>query len=68
MGQADLAEAAEVSAPTLRRMEASEGAASGLRNNVLAVQRVLEEAGVMFIPENGGGAGVRMAKPKASKE
>jgi hypothetical protein len=35
-----------------------------MTNNLAAIRRVLEEAGVQFIPENGGGAGVRMAKPK----
>jgi hypothetical protein len=28
------------------------------------IQLALEAAGVQFIPENGGGAGVRLAKPK----
>lgn len=28
-----------------------------------AIQRALEEAGVEFIAENGGGAGVRLRKP-----
>ncbi|RWA70456.1 MAG: XRE family transcriptional regulator [Mesorhizobium sp.] len=28
-----------------------------------AIQRALESAGVEFIPENGGGAGVRLKKP-----
>lgn len=32
--------------------------------NVSVVQKALEAAGVQFIPENGGGAGVRLAKPK----
>jgi hypothetical protein len=30
--------------------------------NVATVQTTLEAAGVQFIPENGGGAGVRLAK------
>lgn len=62
MPQAELAGAANVSVPTLRRMEASEGPASGLANNVDAVRRALEAAGVEFIPENGGGVGVRLRK------
>ena len=32
--------------------------------NELAVRRTLEAAGVEFIDENGGGAGVRLRKPK----
>lgn len=46
----------------MRRMEASEGPAAGMANNVAAVQRALEEAGVIFVPENGEGAGVRLRK------
>lgn len=62
MAQADLAFAAKISVPTLRRMEASEGPAAGMANNVEAVRRALEAAGVEFIAENGGGAGVRLRK------
>jgi hypothetical protein len=32
--------------------------------NDLAVRRALETAGVEFIDENGGGAGVRLQKPR----
>ncbi|AWN52171.1 helix-turn-helix transcriptional regulator [Methylobacterium sp. 17Sr1-1] len=59
IGQAELAEAATISVPTLKRMEASEGAAAGMANNVRAVVSALEAAGIQFIPENGGGAGIR---------
>jgi len=62
MGQAELAAAASVSVPTLRRMEASNGPAAGLANNVSAVKHALEAAGVEFIAENGGGPGVRLRK------
>lgn len=62
MSQSDLAQAASVSVPTLRRMEASEGKATGMANNVRAIRAALEAAGVEFIEENGGGAGVRMRK------
>ncbi len=31
--------------------------------NVAAVQRAFGDAGVEFIPENGGGIGVRMREP-----
>lgn len=62
MSQAAVAEAARISVPTLKRMEASEGPAAGMANNVEAVRRALEAAGVQFIPENGGGAGVRLRK------
>jgi hypothetical protein len=47
--------------PTLRRMESSGGEASGYANNVEAVRRALEAAGVEFT--NGGQPGVRLRKP-----
>ena len=62
LGQAELAAKANISVPTLRRMEASEGVATGFPNNVLAVRSALEAAGVEFIAENGSGAGVRLRK------
>jgi hypothetical protein len=60
--QADLAKAANISAPTLRRMEASEGPAVGMANNVAAVRAALESAGVIFVEENEEGPGVRLRK------
>lgn len=60
IGQVELAAKAGISAPTLRRMEASEGEASGMKNNVAAVVQALIDLGVVFIPENGGGYGVRL--------
>lgn len=62
VSQAELADTANISVPTLRRMEASEGLAAGLANNVAAVRRALETAGVIFIAENGQGPGVRLRK------
>ncbi|WP_412033376.1 hypothetical protein [Mesorhizobium sp. CA8] len=38
--------------------------AAGLTNNVAAVCQTLEIAGVEFIPENGGGAGVRLKQTR----
>ena len=60
LGQTELAIAAKISVPTLRRMESSEGQASGYTNNVDAVRRALAAAGVEFT--NGGRPGVRMRK------
>jgi hypothetical protein len=37
-------------------------------NNLAAIRRALESAGVEFIAENGGGAGVRLANPKAKRK
>ena len=63
LGQADVAEAAHISLPTLRRMEASEGPATGLENNIRAVVAAREAAGVAFIAEGEtttGGPGARL--------
>ena len=62
MNQGALAELASISVPTLKRMEASTGAAQAMANNVAAVRSALEKAGVRFISENGGGAGVRLQR------
>jgi transcriptional regulator with XRE-family HTH domain len=64
LDQVTLAERARVSIATLRRMEASDGEASGYRNNVEAVRRALEAAGVEFT--NGSEPGVKLkAKPQS---
>ena len=60
--QADLAKAANISVQTFRRMEASEGPALGMANNVAAVRAALESAGVIFVEESGEGPGVRLRK------
>jgi transcriptional regulator with XRE-family HTH domain len=58
--QAALADRSSISVPTLKRMEASNGPAVGLVNNVAAVRRALETAGVEFT--NGDQLGVRLRK------
>ncbi len=69
MEQKQLAEAAGVSTPTLRRMEFCEGIPGGIRNNLLAIQRALEEAGVVFVFDSeDGGAGVRLKKPETAAD
>jgi transcriptional regulator with XRE-family HTH domain len=59
--QSDLADAAHVSRPTVVDFE--RGARTPYANNLTAIRTALEAAGVEFIPENGGGAGVRLRKP-----
>ena len=61
--QRHLANATGLAIGTIRRMEASDGPVRGNAGNVWKVQRALEEAGVIFIDENGGGAGVRLRQP-----
>lgn len=66
--QDDLVKRTGLSLTTIRRMEDSSiGPGRSSADNVGVVQRVLQEAGIQFIPENGGGAGVRMAKPGEAK-
>ena len=61
--QTQLAEAAGRSLPTIKRLEREDGEGPNVSDEVrLAVQSALEKAGVVFIPENGGGAGLRLAK------
>ncbi|WP_247487347.1 MULTISPECIES: transcriptional regulator [unclassified Bradyrhizobium] len=59
----DLAQASALGANTVRRAEVTEGATSLTAANDRAIRRALEYAGVEFIDENGGGAGVRLRKP-----
>ena len=65
--QTQLAEAAGRSLPTIKRLEREDGEGPAVSEDVRdAVQKALEKAGVEFIAENGGGAGVRL-KRRASK-
>jgi hypothetical protein len=64
---ADLAREAALGANTIRRAEVAEGRTSLTAANELAIRRAFETAGVEFIDENGGGAGVRLRKPSEAK-
>lgn len=57
--QRDLAERSGLSLPTIQRMEKL-GVERSSAGNAQKVQKALEDGGVQFIPENGGGAGVRL--------
>ena len=60
----ELAEKAGVSLITIQRMESAEGVPGGLAKNLAAVQRALEEAGIVFLAADGsGGPGVRLSPP-----
>jgi len=60
LGVRDLARLAEVSPDTVARFERGEELKE---KTVDGIRRALETAGVQFIAENGGGPGVRLAKP-----
>jgi transcriptional regulator with XRE-family HTH domain len=59
----DLAKASKVAVSTIRRVEVIEGKIPVTSANEAALRKALEAAGVEFIEENGGGAGVRIRKP-----
>jgi transcriptional regulator with XRE-family HTH domain len=61
-GVRDLAQKAGVSPDTIARFERGEQLRLSTEENIRAA---FEAAGLEFIPENGGGVGVRFAKPKA---
>jgi hypothetical protein len=58
----DLAECSRVPATKIVRAEAEEGPVSVAAVDARALCMALKKAGVEFIPENGGGVGVRFAK------
>lgn len=62
-GVRELAEKASVSPNTVTRIEADQPANA---STFAAIRSALETAGVEFIPENGGGPGVRLRKPDSS--
>lgn len=58
-GVRELAEKAGVTANTVTRIE---NGADAKQSTIDALMAALETGGVQFIPENGGGAGVRLRK------
>ena len=65
--QEELASAAEVSLPTIKRLEAGEGWLAGRQTTAHKIHAALERAGIEFIHANGGGAGVRLRKRQRQK-
>jgi len=61
--QDDLASVADVSIPTIKRLEAVDGLLGGRSETATKIIGAMTSAGVEFIDENGGGAGVRLRKP-----
>ena len=60
--QRDLAKASGISLPSVKRLETQPGALAAQPKTIAALRKALEKAGVEFIAENGGGAGVRLRK------
>lgn len=56
--QGQLSVAADVSRATIAEFEG--GRRQPIANNLAAIRTALEEAGVIFIEQNGGGPGVRL--------
>jgi transcriptional regulator with XRE-family HTH domain len=63
LSQAEVAERAGISVPTIKRAEADHGIRVSA-DVMAAIRRVLERAGVIFVEENGEGAGVRLRKTR----
>jgi transcriptional regulator with XRE-family HTH domain len=61
MTQGDLARASRVSLGTIQSFEG--GQRQPTAANLFSLRHALEAAGVVFIPSNGEGPGVRLRKP-----
>jgi len=64
--QADLARESRVSEPTIKRLESHDGDLGGRVDTSEKILVTLENAGVIFLLENGDGPGVKL-KSKAAK-
>jgi hypothetical protein len=65
--QKALSDASKVSLATIKRLEGTRGELVANQPTLAALQRALENAGVVFIAENGGGPGVRLREPGSTK-
>ena len=66
MEQRDLAQASGVSLPSIKRLEGQPGGLAAQVRTVDAIRAALEAAGVIFVDENGEGAGVRLRKQEGT--
>jgi predicted transcriptional regulator len=62
--QDDLATKSKVSKPTVARLEAADGTIGGYADTQEKIVTALQSAGVIFVDENGEGAGVRLKKKR----
>jgi predicted transcriptional regulator len=69
--QRELSRLSDVSLATIQRMEASDGNVRGVVDSLMKIVGAPEAAGVELIGENmrsdGGGRGIRLRQPAASK-
>jgi hypothetical protein len=63
--QRDLAAASKIPLPAIESMEAVRGPLAAQAGSIEAIIAAISAAGVDFIEENGGGAGVRLRKPQS---
>ncbi|TXM64028.1 transcriptional regulator [Methylobacterium sp. WL103] len=61
----EVADASRLGVATVRRAELQDGPLSITAANAEAIRRALEAAGLEFIPQNGGGPGVRLREPQS---
>jgi predicted transcriptional regulator len=66
--QEELAGAADVSIPTIKRLEAQDGPLGGRDETGAKIRSALESAGIEFIDENDGGPGVRLKKRQQKRK
>jgi transcriptional regulator with XRE-family HTH domain len=70
--QRDLADMSDLSAPTIQRMEASEGVIRGNVDSLMKLVAALDAAGIELIGEGavsqGGGRGVRLKAVAAGRQ
>jgi len=65
--QESLARAADVSVPTIKRLESNDGLLGGRSETAEKIEKALQAAGIEFIEENGGGPGLRLRKSTKRK-
>jgi transcriptional regulator with XRE-family HTH domain len=67
--QEDLSKASGVGSATVRRVESSSSSATSYVSTISRIQAALENAGVLFIDDDGSaGFGVRLAKTKTKRK
>ena len=65
--QERLATTSGVSIPTIKRLEAADGALGGRPITGEKLRIALENGGIEFLDENGGGRGVRLRKDRSKR-